>query len=58
MANNNKKNTRKRKPAQSKNQKAKEQALKAEKREAVNRIRRRSSVCGFNYIFLRSRCQR
>lgn len=38
MANNNKKNTRKRKPAQSKNQKAKEQALKAEKREAVNRI--------------------
>lgn len=38
MANNNKKNTQKRKPAQSKNQKAKEQALKAEKREAVNRI--------------------
>lgn len=38
MANNNKKNTKKRKPAQSKNQKAKEQALKAEKREAVNRI--------------------
>ena len=37
MANNNK-NTQKRKPAQSKNQKAKEQALKAEKREAVNRI--------------------
>lgn len=37
MANNNK-NTQKRKPAQSKNQKAKEQALKVEKRETVNRI--------------------